>query len=162
MSRFAPLDRALVLILVPIWVVCFSLAMKVQLEGGGAALIGVSTSGDRHPVLTGESSALFGFDPLEKAGLRGGDVLIRVGETDLRGFNALQFHHAAWSASVPGSNMTVSYERGGEQRETILELVPVAGLLPWQATSLVYVASALFLLLRARPTPTVRAYFHAS
>jgi class 3 adenylate cyclase len=162
LSRLAPLDRALVLILVPLWVVCFALAMKVQLDGGGAALIGVSSSSDRYPILTGESSALFGFDPLEDAGLRGGDVLIRVGETDLHGFNALQFHHAAWEASVPGSNMTVTYARGGHQSETVLELVPVAGLLPWQATSFAYVASALFLLLRARPTPTVRGYFYAS
>jgi class 3 adenylate cyclase len=161
LSRLAPLDKALVLILVPLWLACFGLAVKVQFDGGGAALIGLSTDGDRYPVLTGESSSLFGFDPLEKAGLRGGDVVIRVGKTDLHGLNALRFHHAAWAASAPGSSATVMYERDGKRNETVLELIPVAGLLPWQATSLAYAASALFLLLRAKRTPTVRAFFQA-
>ncbi len=35
MSRLTPLDKALVLILVPLWVVCFALGVRTQVRGGG-------------------------------------------------------------------------------------------------------------------------------
>ena len=42
MSRLAPLDKALVLILVPLWVVCFGLAVSWQIRGGGVAMMELS------------------------------------------------------------------------------------------------------------------------
>jgi hypothetical protein len=55
LSRLAPLDKALVLILVPLWVVCFGLAVKTQIEGGGVAFLGLSLAdAESHPVLTGD------------------------------------------------------------------------------------------------------------
>jgi len=36
MSRLSPLDKALVLILVPLWVVCFVLSLKLQTEAQGS------------------------------------------------------------------------------------------------------------------------------
>ena len=87
MSRLAPLDKALVLILVPLWALCFSLGVRTQIRGGGAAQLGVVLEDPgSYPALTGEYS---GFahrsDPLAAAGLRAGDRLIRVGDADLRG-----------------------------------------------------------------------------
>jgi class 3 adenylate cyclase len=164
LSRLAPLDRALVVVLVPLWLVCFGFAMAAQLEGGGALLIGFSTNAESYPVFTGESSALFGFDPLERAGLQAGDELIEMGGTDVHGLSVLRLHQAAWVASVPDSSVVVVYRRDGEPGETALDLetIPLSNLFPWQATSLAFAASALFLLLRTRPTPTTRAYFHAA
>ena len=54
MSRLAPLEKALVLILVPVWVVCFGLAVRLQVEGRGTALLGLSVEdANSYPVLTG-------------------------------------------------------------------------------------------------------------
>jgi len=39
MSRLSPLDKALVLILVPLWVICFGLAVRTQLQGRGVAFL---------------------------------------------------------------------------------------------------------------------------
>lgn len=161
MTRLAPLDKALVLILVPLWVVCFGFAVKLQLEGGGVALIGFSTGAERYPMLTGEFASFYPLNPLEEAGLRAGDLLVSLGGTDLHGANALEIHHTAWAESAPGTHVGAVYERNGQRHETELALIPASLLRPWLATSLAFAASALFLLLRAAPTPTVRGYFHA-
>ena len=42
LSRLTSLDRALVLILVPIWVVCFALAVRSQVRGHGRPALGVA------------------------------------------------------------------------------------------------------------------------
>ena len=34
LSRLASVDKALVLILVPLWVVCFALGVRTQVQGG--------------------------------------------------------------------------------------------------------------------------------
>ncbi len=54
MSRLAPLDKALVLILVPIWVVCFALGVRTQVRGvAGHAALGLSVEdADSYPTLT--------------------------------------------------------------------------------------------------------------
>ena len=52
------------------------------------------------------------------------------------------------------------FERNGERFETSLALVPVSIRRPTLAAAFALAASALFLLLRGRPTPTVRAYFY--
>ncbi len=58
--------------------------------------------------------------------------------------------------------MPLVFERNDERRETSLALVPVSRSFgPLMTTSIAFAVSALFLLLRARPTPTVRAYFYS-
>ncbi len=42
MSRLAPLDKVLVLILVPLWAICFGLSVRTQLRGDVYVGIGVS------------------------------------------------------------------------------------------------------------------------
>ena len=92
MNRLAPLDKALVLILVPLWVVCFALSVRTQVQGQGIAFLGLSVEdADSYPVLTGQFSNLYPWDPLDRAGLHSGDRVVRVGDTDLRGVgNALR------------------------------------------------------------------------
>ena len=93
MSRLAPLDKALVLILVPLWVVCFALSVQTQVRGGGWAVVGLSLQDSQsYPTLNGQFSRLIhSSDPLAEAGLRAGDRLIRLGDTDLRGLGTLGF-----------------------------------------------------------------------
>ncbi len=91
MSRLTPLDRVLVLILVPLWAVFFGLSVKTQVDGGGYAWLGLSLEdANSYPTLTGEfSSVVHPSDPLAEAGLRSGDRLIRLGGADLRRVSTL-------------------------------------------------------------------------
>ncbi|MCZ6784464.1 MAG: hypothetical protein O7G30_14270, partial [Proteobacteria bacterium] len=160
MSRLAPLDRVLVLILVPLWVVCFGLAVRTQIRGGGLPFVGLSVeNSESYPVLTGEFSANYPSDPLAEAGLRAGDRLVRVGEADLLGVGTLGLIARALDESGR-LRVPVLFERAGEQSETSLTLLPLSVFRPGLPASLAFAASALFLILRGRPTPTVRAYFY--
>jgi class 3 adenylate cyclase len=165
MSRLAPLDRALVLILVPLWVVCFGLAVQAQLRGGGLAVVSLSLEdADSYPVLTGEYAEYFyESDPLAEAGLRAGDRLVRAGEVDLRGVGMLGLQARVRQAAGSSLRVPVLFERDGELRETSLRLASFADFARPQLVNAFWeLIVALFLLFRARPTPTVRAYFHAA
>ncbi|MCZ6465230.1 MAG: hypothetical protein O7A09_12925, partial [Proteobacteria bacterium] len=108
MSRLSPLDKALVLILVPLWVVCFGLGVRNQLLGGPVAFTGLGLSvedAESYPALTGEFARIFQpSDPLAEAGLRAGDRLVRVGDADLRGVGTLGF--AARTLDEAGRNLS--------------------------------------------------------
>jgi len=165
LSRLAPLDRALVLILVPLWVVCFALGVRNQVRGGPVAFTGLEVTvedGASHPTLTGESVRLFQqSEPLVEAHLRAGDRLIRVGAADLRGVDTT-LGLAARILDEAGGRLRVPlvFERGGERLETSLPLAPNSIVRPYLVVSFAFAVSALFLLLRGRPTPAVRAYFY--
>ncbi len=161
MKRLTTLDKWLVLILVPLWAVSFGLCLKAQIDGGGYAHIGLSVEdAESYPALVGEFSFLYSSDPLEGAGLRPGDRLVRVGSADLRGVGTLGFFARSRVEGGRDLRVPVAYERGGERRETSLALIPLSLFRGYLAPSLAFAASALFLLLRARPTPMVRAYFY--
>jgi class 3 adenylate cyclase len=163
-SRLGPLDRALVLVLVPLWILCFGLAVRSQLLGHGVAPVELRVAdGESYPVLTGAFIAEIyqETDPLEAAGLRAGDRLLRAGPADLRGvgtigFNARIMQHAA-ELSVP-----IVFERDGVRRETVLPLASLSFGRSNLPSALAVVAAGLFLILRAQPTPTVRAYFYTA
>ncbi len=157
MSRLTPLDKALVLILVPIWVTCFALGLRSVVRGGAITFLGLSVEGsDRYPIVSGDfQRALSGTD------LRVGDRLIRVGDADLRGVGTPGF--VGYSHEEAGRDLSVPlvFERDGERFETSLPMLSVSIFLrPFLAASFALAASGLFLLLRGRPTPTVRAYFY--
>jgi len=163
LSRLAPLDKALVLILVPLWALCFSLGVKTQIRGGGAAQLELSLEDpESYPALTGEYSGfIHRSDPLAAAGLRAGDRVIRIGDADLRGVGTpLGFAARSVEQSVGGKpRLPLVYERDGVRRETSLDLVSLSFTRAHLTGAFALAASALFLLLRARPTPSVRAWF---
>ncbi len=67
-------DKALVLILVPLWVFVFALALKTQIEGGGYAVLGLSLAdGESYPAITG---VYYRFHPTNP---RGADRPVRQG-----------------------------------------------------------------------------------
>ena len=74
MSRLTPLDKVLVLVLVPLWVIVFALALRTQVQGGGFAAVGLSVEdADAYPGLTGGfSHFIHSSDPLAAAGLHAG------------------------------------------------------------------------------------------
>ena len=166
LSRLAPLDKALVLILVPLWSVCFALGVRSQVRGGPMAYTGLGLSlesAESYPALTGEYNRIFAqSDPLAEAGLRAGDVLIRVGSVDLRGIGTLGL--AARILDEAGRELSVPlvFERDGDRLETWLPLTPNSAARPFLVVTFAFAVSGLFLLLRGRPTPSLRAYFYLS
>lgn len=162
MSHLSACDRALVLILVPVWAICFALGVKTVFDGGGLPYVGVSlASADAYPALTGEVGVGALSDPLEAAGLRSGDLLVRVGGTDLRGIDTYRFGALARQQAGRALTVPLTFERDGRRLETSLALSPLAIFWPHLATSLTFAGAAVFLLLRAAPTPTVRACIQA-
>ena len=124
MRRLAPLNRALVAILVPLWLVCFGLSIKTQLHGGQFPRLALSVEdGASYPAVTG---VFFFTDPqgLENAGLRRSDLLVRVGRADLRGVGALGFAGRAIEEAGRDPSVALVYERGGERRETSFARIP--------------------------------------
>ena len=163
LRRLAPLDRALVLVLVPLWVVCFGLAVRTQMWGGPLPpfLELRAESAESYPVLTGAyAQNVHPSDPLAAAGLRPGDRLLRVGDLDLRGVGTAGFGPRALDEAGRALHVPLVFERDGQRLETSLALSPVSNVLPVVATSFTLAASALFLLFRARPTRTVLAWFY--
>jgi hypothetical protein len=144
LSRLAPLDKALVLILVPLWAVCFGLAVKTQIEGGGSANLGLSLAdAESYPALTGEFGRMHPVNPLEMAGLRPGDLLVRVGGADLRGVGTLGFAIRSNEEAGRDLRVAVVYERAGERHETSLALFPFSLWRPWMATSVAFAAGCV-------------------
>ena len=125
LSRLAPLDKALVLILVPLWMMCFGLGVRTQVRGGGLSAFDISVEdAASYPVLRGSQGV--GWSHLAEAGLRPGDLLVTVGAADLRGVGTLSFRLHAREEAGPDLHVPLVFERNGERRETSLALVPVA------------------------------------
>jgi class 3 adenylate cyclase len=161
LSRLRPIDRVLVLTLVPLWVVCFGLSIKTQLAGGGIAAIGLSVEDHAsYPVVTGEFSVMHISSPLEASGLEPGDRLIRAGELDLRGLGTTSFMSTTRDASNSASFVALTYERDGHRRETRLPLVSVSLFRSRLAASISLAALVLFLLLRTEPSRMISTLFH--
>ncbi len=166
MSRLAPLDKALVLILVPLWIVCFGLSIRTLIAGHGPVLVALSVEGDDHyPVLTGRfSRVIHSSDPLLDSGLQAGDRLIRIGEADLRGVGTAGFTARTMDQEATGLRVPLVFERGGERRETSLVLAPVSIFAPGIAGSGVLGALAILPLAyrAAAPpprSPSLRAWY---
>jgi hypothetical protein len=143
---------------VPLWLACFALDLESQVEGRSLVLLGLSVP-DAHgyPLLTGEYAPIYASDPLEAAGLRAGDRLLRLGQEDPRGVGTLGL--MARSAEMGTRGASVVYERHGERDTARIPGSPVSIFRVWLATSFAFAAAALFVMLRARPSPTVRAAF---
>jgi class 3 adenylate cyclase len=162
LSRLAPLDRTLVLILVPLWLVCFGLGVRTQMLGLGVVQLVVSVEdAESYPTLTGEYSGfVHRSSPLAAAGLRAGDRLIRLGDADLRGVETGGFVIRSVEQSAGDKrHLPLVYERDGVQEETSLELASLSVARAHLTAAFALVGSAVFLILRARPSPSVSAWF---
>ena len=115
MSRLAPLAKALVLILVPLWMVVFALGVKTQIRDVRNTAPAVSVEdADSYPALTGVYLEVFyDFDPLAEAGLRAGDRLIRYGGIDLRGVDTRDLLALSSDAPIQEPTVRLVFERQG-------------------------------------------------
>jgi len=160
MSRPSTFDKFMIWIPVPFWILFFALAVAMQLEGRGTALVGLEVQDrDAYPVLTGHYSAQYASDPLEAAGLQVGDRLLSVGASDLRGVGTYDVFVRVALVSGRDATVPLVYERNGLRRTTFLPVIPAATHRAMVVNSLVLAVSAVLLLLLARPSPTIRAFY---
>jgi len=150
-----PLDKLLLAVLLPIWVVCFGLCLRALLLGRPPLIPSVAVWAD-------EASAYPAVDylapwkDLDESGIEPGDRLIQIGGTDLQGVGPLGFWVRFQEEAEYGKRVGVIYERGGRRGEALL---PAARLrwFPLLLPSFGFVFTALFLVLRAPPSPLVRS-----
>jgi class 3 adenylate cyclase len=161
LARLSPLDRALLLTLGPLWLICLATFVH-QATRGGIVWPGVRVSRpeapDRYPVV-------IGFWPgmgAEGSGLRPGDELVRVGSAFLGGVGPIGFFARALEERGTEHAVSVTYRRAGTDGEAVLNLAPfpipmwVYVLLP-----LSFAALGAVVVLRAPTENEARSVFHA-
>lgn len=157
MIRLETTDKLLLAALLPLWLVCFTLHVR-EVARTGIALPPVFASPqgrDAYPIVGG-----FHLErDHQGTGLRVGDRLIRVGETDLRGMGDIGFVGYAVENAGKDLRVPLLIERNGKRRQMQLELTPFP--VPWFRIPVVLglVALAVSVRLRARPTPSNRLAF---
>ena len=162
MSHLRTLDRALILILVPIWVACFALSVRSVVRGDGRPGLGVSAPADAESYPTVNGQIYYMTRPsYEASGLRRGDRLIRMGEVDLRGVHPFHFVALSSEQAAGGERVSLVIERGAERSETFLPMAPFSHQAGQVAGALVCLVVGVIVLLRAPRDPLVRAFFYA-
>jgi class 3 adenylate cyclase len=87
-------------------------------------------------------------------GLEPGDALIQIGDVDLRGLGPVAFYAHFLAEARAGISLPVIYQHAGERRAVVVEPTPAG----WShlPASFAFALTALFLSLRAPPSPVVR------
>ena len=168
LARLKPLDRALLVTLLPLWAVLFSLHVKYAAEGRNAWLmLGASVSSPEdaasYPSIRSVANDPSILTWAQTSGLQRGDRLVRIGNTDLRGVGPLGFFARAAEQASDDNWVSVVVERGGETREGEwhLETWPYPRWWWDIPGSVVWLGVALLVLLRAPESRSSRALFHA-
>jgi hypothetical protein len=152
-------DMALLVVVVPLWAVCFSLHLKELASGPlGWVPVIVASSPDRsgHPIVSG-------FWPgveADPGGVRTGDRVLRVGETDLAG--AGPFFFVAATYAYGGSPIPVDVSRDGQLESVRFALRPVGASWRLPLLSLGFALPGFLVLWRRSGSRAARAAFLAS
>jgi hypothetical protein len=160
-KRLRPLDAVLLAILVPLWVVCFALQVKVVADGR-LAWVPISV---RAPENVESYPTVQEFLPgtgTKNSDLAVGDQITQLGKANLRGVGPFGFVARAYEQVGPDLQVPVAFIRAGEQGETVLHLTPVAS--PWMFLPLTLsfaIAGVLTILCEPGSRPA-RAFFLAS
>jgi signal transduction histidine kinase len=151
-------DRFLIWTLIPLWLVCLAFHVHEVARTGLAQLPinAVPGSGpDAYPRV--------GSFRLETeaggTGLELGDVLLRVGDVDLRGVGFIGFDAIAYEQAGSEMAAPLVYERSGQRRRAVIR--PVPHFIPWFKipAQLLMVPLTLLILLRAPGSRTARYCF---
>jgi class 3 adenylate cyclase len=159
MRRLRPLDKVLLGILAPIWIVCFGLSMRSALRGTAFSSVYVS-----RPESVDDYPGVAGFKPWLKgaaSGLQVGDRLLRLGNADLHGVGPLAFYTRVAQEAGREKRLPVLFERGGQRDTTVLPLGSHTIYGPRLAVSAAFALTGIFLLLRSSPQSMARAVFLA-
>jgi hypothetical protein len=155
--RLQTIDKLFLATLVPLWLICLGLSvwtLWIDAQVSHAVVAGAEGT-EAYP-------EVIGIRPYAEAepDLRVGDRLLRLGDRDLRGVSAPGFQTLV-AGNVRGPEpLPVLYERQGERRDGVLPKGCFAMVnWPFLPVSLSFGLVATLALLRARPSPLMRAGF---
>jgi hypothetical protein len=117
LRRLRPLDRVLLFTLVPLWLVCF--ALKIRVGDGVSFNYGVipSESRDSYPTVVRIPTARS-----DMPGPVPGDRLIRFGREDLRGASFVAMLARAVNETNEELQLEVDYEHSGRRATAVIQL----------------------------------------
>jgi class 3 adenylate cyclase len=153
-------DRLLLLVLLPIWLVCFALFVGERWSGRPT-----------RPTLLVTSGAAGGYPEVVRYrpglarptdALRAGDRLLRIGSRAAAGLSAVGVLAESLAQADPAGLFEVEYERDGVRRSERIALLPEEW--PWRTTAstLAFAGIAVLLILRAPRSRTAQAFLPAS
>lgn len=158
-KNLKPIDRVLLAVLLPLWVVCFSLSVRSAVRD---AFFPFFLSADA--ATPSEYPRVIAVARLGTGGastLAVGDTLLRVGGADLRGASTVDVRYHLGRQTGSGGHVMALAERGGRQVELILPGVSFRLLFPLLLISLSCAVTAFLLALRApRQSEAVRPAIH--
>lgn len=159
LARLQPIDRWLLLIGTPVWVLCFAFNVQSWVGGTGYPPIGI-------PVFQGEGEypvleVLAPIVSFEGSEVRVGDRLVRVGRFDMRGVGSFRFFLHFVEAAEGQEFVEVEVERDGLRIVTRSPVVPLVRLAPVVIpVSLGFYIIAVLVLFANPRDPVTRAFFH--
>jgi class 3 adenylate cyclase len=156
--RLRPADRLQLLLLVPLWALCFGLETRSVLRDTAIAPLFVARAdspGDPYLRVTG----LVPWLATEGEGPTAGDRILAVGDTDLRGADRIGFRVAVAHEVEPGRRVRVAYERGGVRHDASLRVGSSRSGWPNLLVSLAWALVAVVVLLRVPEQPMARVVF---
>jgi hypothetical protein len=159
LRRLRTIDAALLVFVVPLWVVSFSLHVK-ELIGGPLSWVTIIVTASPDP---GGHPVVSGFWPGAEAdaqGVRPGDRILRVGATDLAGAGPFAFAAAAYEFG--GSPVPVVVSREGRRESLRFALRPVGASWRLPLISLGFALPGFLVLWRRSGSRAARAAFLAS
>jgi class 3 adenylate cyclase len=168
LARLKPLDRALLVTLLPLWAVLFPLHVKYAAEGRLAWLmLGASVSSPEdaasYPSIRSVANDPSILTWAQISGLQPGDRLVRIGNRDLGGVGPIGFFARAAEQASDDNWVYVVVERGGETREGGWQLDTWPYPRWWWdlPALLLWIVVGVLVLLRSPESRSSRALFHA-
>ncbi len=159
MDRVRGLDRVLLALSVPLWILCFALAVGSARRDDALSSIYIEA-----PEQAGGHPTFAGYRPWLDSGQRPlapGDRLIQLGDRDLRDTGPLRFWTYVTEAAGPDRHARVVFERDGTRSETRLPLGSYRALAHYLPVSAAFALAGLVTLLVSRPSRTVSALFQS-
>ena len=157
MAKLTRVDRLLLGIVVPIWLVVFGLHVRAALRTGLAqpGIFVVTPDADQYPSVGGSRP-----EQANQTGeLQPGDRLLRAGDVDLRGVGHIAFDAIAIDEAGADGVVVIEFERSDVRQSTALPLARAP--VPWMRFPmlLALVGAAICVLLRAGGTTQARLMF---
>ena len=161
MRRLRLLDVALLVALVPLWIVCWVLSVQMA-TSGRLAWVPLSVKGAESAESYPTVREFFPGAKEEHPDLLIGDRLIHLGDSDLRGVGSLGFVARVYEETNPGLLVPVTFVRLEKSGETSLHLTPVTS--PWVflLLTLGFVLAGILTILCEPGSRPARAFFLAS
>jgi class 3 adenylate cyclase len=163
LSALRPLDRWLVVLLVPFWAISFVLHAHVAANGllsASAIFLADARGPSAYPTV---SAIMPGSEKVvADAGIHVGDEMLRIGTVDLKGMSGLRAGLALFGERHVGAPPELSFRASGVEGTTALPVAAVP--VPWwwpMLFSFSFAAVGLLIILRAPASRAAQAVFPA-